>query len=193
MVYGALMVTWRRGMTRLLTLAAATAVFFAAQMLGPAQASTVTYNLALSAIIGGEDGTGSLTVDGPIASSGFETFTSASTGGLDSLSFLISGNSFTLGNAAGTSSATFLNGSLISLAYAGALAGATLSLTLNSAGLVYSYLDLGDPTLTTVGAISASATPLPATWTMMLIGLVGLGLVLSRRKVRGTFVSPAPA
>jgi hypothetical protein len=48
--------------------------------------------------------------------------------GLKVLSFLINGNDFTLGNAQGTSSATFFNGSLISLAFAGILGGATLSL-----------------------------------------------------------------
>src|ERR1700694_1970931 len=75
-------------MSRILILAA-TAVFFAAQMLGSARASAVTYDLTLKdTFFGPESGTGTLTVDGPIVS-GLEIFTSASGGGLNSLSFLI--------------------------------------------------------------------------------------------------------
>ena len=177
-------------MSRILILAA-TAVFFAAQMLGSARASAVTYDLTLKdTFFGPESGTGTLTVNGPIVS-GLEIFTSASGGGLNSLSFLIGGNNFTLGSALGTSSATFFNGSLISLAYAGALGGATLSL--NTAGLSYFYLDFGNRSLASAGTISSSATPLPATWTMMLAGLAGFGFFLYRRKRPDTFTGMVAA
>ncbi len=169
-------------MTSRMVLVAATVVL-AAQVLG-SSARASTYSLTLAdTLFGPESGTGTLTVNGPIAG-GLETFTSAS-GGLSSLSFLIDGSDFTLGNALGTSSATFFNGDLINLAYAGALGGATLSL--NTAGLFYSYMNLGDMGSASAGTISSSATPLPATWTMMLIGLAGLGFFLHRRKGSDTF------
>jgi hypothetical protein len=41
-------------------------------------------------------------------------------------------------------------------------------------------IDFGDPFVS--GSISASATPLPPTWTMMLLGLAGLGFMLGRPK-----------
>ncbi len=162
---------------------AATVAFLVAQMLGTAQASTVTYDLTLSETFGLESGTGILTVNGPIAS-GIQTFTSAS-GGLSSLSFSIDGSNFSLANALVTSSATFFNGNLTSLFYLGALDGFQLSL--DTLGLVYSYTDLLNIRHDTVGTISASATPLPPTWTMMLIGLAGFGFFLHRRKRRDEF------
>jgi hypothetical protein len=164
-------------MSRIL-ISAATAVFLAAQMLGAAQASTVTYNLTLTDTFGPEGGTGTLIVNGPITS-GTNTFTSGSGGGLNSLSFLIDGSNFTLGSALGTSSATFSNGNLTSLFYLGALGGFKLSL--GTVGLGYVYGDLFNLSHNSMGTISASATPLPPTWTMMLIGLAGFGFMLYRR------------
>jgi hypothetical protein len=158
-------------------ISAATAAFFAAQMLGAAQASTVTYNLTLTDTFGPEGGTGTLIINGPITS-GTKTFTSGG-GGLNSLSFLIDGTHFTLGNALSTSSATFSNGNLTSLFYLSALDGFKLSL--DTVGLGYVYSDLFNTNHDSIGNISASATPLPPTWTMMLIGLAGFGFMLYRR------------
>ena len=175
---------------RLIT--ATTVAFLAMPMLGAAQASTVTYNLALTDTIGPESGTGTLTVNGPIASTGLEIFTSGG-GGLNSLNFTIDGSQFTLGAGPGAS-ATFLNGNLISLNYAGALSGGKL--TLGTAGLGFLYRDAIIGSHTSVGTISdslASATPLPPTWTLILIGLAGLGVMLHRRKGRDNVLDAVPA
>jgi hypothetical protein len=158
---------------------AATAAFFATQLLGAAHASTVTYNLALTETLGPESGTGTLTINGPIAG-GVNTYTSASGGGLTSLSFSIDGSTFGLGNALGTSSATFSNGNLVALYYVGALDGFKLSL--DTLGLGYGYTDLLNLSHDSIGTISAIATPLPPTWTILLIGLAGLGFFLYRKK-----------
>ena len=48
----------------------------------------------------------------------------------------------------------------------------------SNGGVVITDLDLTDAT-------NANATPLPATWTVMLIGLVGLGFIACRRQRLG--------
>jgi hypothetical protein len=166
-------------MTSRILISATTVAFLIGQMLGAAQASTVTYNLFLKDTSGPEGGSGILSVNGPIPGSGLDIFTPGG-GGLTSLSFTIDGSNFTLGSALPGASATFLNGNLISLFYMGVLGGAKL--TLDTVGLGYFYLDLNDLSHTSVGTISASATPLPSTWTMMLIGIAGFGFFIYRKK-----------
>jgi hypothetical protein len=173
--------------SRVLMSAAAAAVL-GAQMLGAAQASTVTYNLSLTSTKGPESGTGSFIVNGPIASTGIQNFAAGS--GLVSMDFLIDGNDFKLSNASGAD-VTFLNGNLINIAYAGALGGITFNL--DTLSLVYGYIDFNNLGHDSVGTISAAATPLPPTWTMMLIGLAGFGVMMYRRKARDTFVGAVPA
>jgi hypothetical protein len=51
------------------------------------------------------------------------------------------------------------------------------TLTFSSDGFGNS-IDSSDPFVS--GSISAAATPLPATWTMLLLGLAGLGFILAR-------------
>jgi hypothetical protein len=180
------MVIWSKGsgggtekmiMSRFL-IPATTGAFLAAQMLGAAHAATVTYDLALTPVTGIESGTGTLVVTGPI--SGTETLFTNS--GLDSLSFAIDGNNFTLANALFSPNVTFVGGNLASISYTGILNGVTF--VLDTGGLFYIYNSLNNLAVDTVGTISASATPLPATWTMMLIGLAGFGFMLYRRKER---------
>ena len=142
------------------------------------EASTVAYSLDLSATMGPESGSGSFSVNGPIATNGLSVFTAAT--GLDSLNFSIDGYSFTLANALSNASVAFDNGKLISIAYSGDLNG--FKLDLGTLGLNYAFLDFVNPGLSSVGTISASATPLPATWTLMLTGLLGFGFWSYRRK-----------
>jgi hypothetical protein len=104
---------------------------------------------------------------------------------------LIDGNNFTLANALPGASVTFRNGNLINLFYMADLGG--IKLTLNTVGLGYVYGDLINLSHSSAGTISASATPLPPTWTMMLIGLAGFGLMLYRRKGRDAFIGAVPA
>jgi hypothetical protein len=164
-------------MTRIL-ISAATTALLTAQLLGAAHASTISYNLALNNTFGPENGTGSFTVNGPIASTGLEVFTA--TTGLSSLNFLIDGATFTLGNALPGADVTFFNGKLTNIAYAGFSNG--INLTLDTLGLYYLFKDADKPNIDSAGTISASATPLPSTWSMMLIGLAGFGFMLLRKK-----------
>jgi hypothetical protein len=171
-------------------ISAATAAFLATQMAGTAGA--VTYNLTLNNVLGPEGGTGSFMVNGSVPSTGLDIFTAGN--GLTSLSFSIDNNNFSLANALPGASVAFFNGSLKSIFYTGLLNGA--SFDLNTGGLFYSYVDLSDRTHSSAGTISdpsPSATPLPATWTMMLIGLAGLGVMLYRRKERETSAATVPA
>ena len=175
--------------TSRLLISAAAAVFLGAYASAPAQASTITFNLALTSLLGPESGTGSLTVNGPV---GNQTFTSSS-GGLESLNIFIDGQDFTLGNAQqGAVRAKFSNGNFESLSYVGILGGD--SLTIGANGFV--FIDT-NPFLSTTGSVSdpppVSATPLPPTWTMLLIGLAAFGLILSRRKGRDAFAGAVPA
>ena len=154
---------------------------FALLSTGCSEASTLTYDLALTSSSGPESGLGTFTVNGPIASTGLTVFTAGS--GLSSLNFSIDNNNFTLANELVNASVTFNNGNLINVAYFGALDG--FKLDLGTAGLNYAFIDLINSSLTSTGTISASpvsAAPLPPSWTLMLIGLAGLGVVAYRRK-----------
>jgi hypothetical protein len=170
---------------------AATTAFLAAQALAPAQASTVTYDLTLSTIIGVDGGTGILTVNGPVSNN---TFTPGS-GGLISLSLFIDGGTFTLNNALPGTSATFKNGILTSLLYWGNSGGDTLGLFSGGGPSRSGYILSGPDDLSfgTFSGSPVSATPLPPTWTMMLIGLAGFGFMLYRRNRRDSFAGVVPA
>ena len=157
---------------------------------GGVKASTLTYNLVLSNTSGPENGIGSFTINGPVASTGVSVFTAGS--GLTSLNFTIDGSSFSLSNALVNASVIFSGGNLTSIAYLGAANG--FQLDLGTLGLSYAFVDLLNSRLDSAGNISASsvsATPLPSSWTLMLIGLAGGGLVAYRRKNNKMSFAPA--
>jgi PEP-CTERM motif len=163
-------------------LAALVAVLLAAFSVGNCKASSF-YNLTLTNTIGPEGGSGSFTIDGPIANTGLSVFTAGH--GLTSLNFSIDGSSFSLANELLNSSVIFNDGNLINVAYLGSLNG--FNLDLGTFGLNYGFVDLVNASLDSFGSISGSpvsATPLPPSWTLMLIGLAGFGLVAYRRKRR---------
>jgi hypothetical protein len=180
-----------------LTGALATLAF--GQLTTTAQASAVTYDLTLQGIYGGlVGGTGSFTVDGPINSTGLETFTVSD--GLD-LSFTIDGNTFSSAPG-GYASVTFNNGQLQSIGYAGTLD--TWSFSLVTGLLNYIYVDLVDPAHSTFGNITAqleatsqvSNAPLPAALPLFASGLGGIGMFgwWRRRKAkRNETAAPAAA
>jgi hypothetical protein len=152
-----------------------------------AEASTLTYDMVLNSSAGPESGQGSFTVSGPIASTGLTVFTAGS--GLSALNFSIDNTTFTLANELLNATVTFNNGSLISVAYLGSLDG--FKLDLGTAGLNYAFVDLINAGLTSIGSIAASPVseaPLPPSWTLMLIGLAGFGVVAYRRR---SSVAPA--
>ena len=84
-------------------LIAAIVALVGAQMSGAALASTVTYDLTLSdTLYGPESGTGMLTVNGPVTTNSF----TSNGGGLDSLSIVIDGQTYTLSNVVGLAEAS---------------------------------------------------------------------------------------
>jgi len=166
--------------------------FLAAQIPLAAQASTITFDLTLTdSIYGPTSGSGTLNVDAPI-SNPLDIFTSNG-GGLNALSININNEDFTLQQALLPATATFSAGDLTNISYMGMMDG--FKLNLDTTGLFYLYTDANNWTLTSVGRISAveapSVTPLPASSVLFATGLVGLGLLMTRR--RKTQARPALA
>jgi hypothetical protein len=161
---------WRGKMK--IKIAVLTLALFTLISIGSSKAST--YNLVLDSSNGSAVGNGSFSVSGTITNTVSGTFTPTS------LDFSIDGDNFTLSNALSSPIVTFDKGVLVSIAYLGSMNG--FSLDLGTLGLGYVFADLSDPSLGSIGSISASATPLPPSWTLMLIGLAGAGFVAHRRK-----------
>jgi hypothetical protein len=151
-----------------LAISAAAAGFLMGHIVEPAQAST--YDLTLTPLTGPDSGTGTFSINGP---AGTGTYA------LTSVDISIDGHNYTLGNGAGT--ATFSGGVFEGLTYGGQV-GVGLD-TLELFAPVRSYFFLDVDSSGTFGTVSAtpSATPLPSTWTTMLVGLAGLAFVLYRR------------
>ena len=99
---------------------------------------------------------------------------------LNSLDFKIGGHDFTLNNDLLPAMVTFDSGKLVGIAYAGVLG--LFQFDLDTVGLGYMYVSNG---LASFGTISpgVSATPLPPSWSLMLLGL-GAGIAAFRRKAR---------
>jgi hypothetical protein len=150
----------------------------AAQLPSAARASTVQYDLTLTPTTGSIGGTGYFDVLTPVNGSGVNDLTA--------LSITIDGQTFNLSNEIGAATATFTDGVLSSLNYAGALlSGFNLDL-LGTGGLTYNFLDAGISAALASGTISAAdpppTTPLPSTVVLFATGLLGLLLVNYRRK-----------
>src|SRR6185437_5469606 len=159
--------------------------FVAAQIPIAAQASTaVTFDLTLyNSSFGPTSGSGTLQVNGPL-SSGLETLTSQTGGGLDYLSININNEDFKLQQALGLTTATFNDGNLTNLSYVGTMDGYKLDLA--TTGMFYLYVDANNWSLTSEGSISAvdppGVAPLPASSILFATGLLGLGLLLTYRR-----------
>jgi hypothetical protein len=172
------------------SLIAATAALFAVQIPGAAEASTLTYDLTLNPLCssgcGPESGTGSFTITvPPVGSSGNLT----EGHGLTAMNFMIDGLDFTLNNSSEVG--YYYNGSTLvldNIGYTGTIGNFELT-GVSLGGYYFGDSAPGGWQYDTNGSLSAevSAAPLPATWSMMLIGLVGIGLITHR----GTKKRPA--
>jgi hypothetical protein len=161
----------------------------AAQMPGRASASTVTYDLVLTATSGPESSpTGSFfTVITPTPSTSFDT---VANGQLIAMSFTIDGMTFNLANS--TSAGVGFNNTgpntpevINNISYTGQ--NGNFVFQLSTGGFTYSFSDSADRTLNSSGTITATlapAVPEPSTWAMMILGFLALGWLAYRRKDR---------
>jgi hypothetical protein len=167
-----------------LFLLAAVAALTISQFPGRAQASTVTYDLELTAASGPESGTGSFTVVTPTPSTSFDT---VANGLLTGMSFTIDGMIFNLANS--TSAGVGFNNTgpstpevINTINYTGQ--NNSFVFQLSAGGFGYSFSDSANPALNSRGTIVATlapAVPEPSTWAMMILGFCGLGFMAYRR------------
>jgi hypothetical protein len=165
-----------------------------------AHADTI-YNLTLTPYYGPAGGTGTLDLNSAPSASGLSVYlanpTTANT--IESLNFSLDGGQFTfnLGEADGTANtistngtqATFLNGALIALTYNANIA--SLSITLDSGSLYYTFTDTANQSDSTSGYItqgaittsSPAAAPEPSSLIFLGTGVLGLAGVVRRRIV----------
>lgn len=163
------------------SLMAMTVALFAVLIPGAAaRASTLTYNLTLTPLLGPESGTGSFTITAPqVGSSGILT----KGNGLTAMDFKIDGLDFKLNNSSEVT--YFYQGANLVLASIGFFGTVgkdhLLSFILGGTG-GYFFADNGGSASDTVGSVSVSATPLPTTLPLLATGLGALVLVGLWRK-----------
>ena len=152
-----------------------------------AHASSVTYDLTLTNVIGNvSGGTGSFTIDGS-PNGFFKEFSQygASGSALTNLSFSIGGDTFGLANSIGNASVDFLLGSLVSVNYVGSLNN-SITISLTSGLLGYTYIDAVGHEISS-GFISASRStavaPEPSTLLLFSTGAIGFAAFGARKFV----------
>jgi hypothetical protein len=148
------------------------AVLMGAQVPTAVQASTLTYDVTLSAILGPESGTGSFTINPPPVGSG-GTLTAGN------LNFEIDHVNFNSTNSSASVSYFYQGSTLV-------LAGLILngqagldhlfSITLGSNGGIYTFSD-NAPADYTFGSAKVSATPLPTSLPLLATGLGVLAMI----------------
>jgi hypothetical protein len=158
----------------------------AAQIPDHASASTVTYNLVLTATSGPESSlTGSsFTVVTPTSSTNFDT---AANGQLTAMTFLIDGQTFNLANS-NSAGVGFSNSGvgtpevINTINYSGPSGSSVFSFS--TGGFGYSFSDSANSSLDSHGTITATiaAVPEPSTWALMILGFAGIGFMTYRRK-----------
>lgn len=157
----------------------AVAVLLGAQAPTAVQASTLSYNVSLTAVYGPESGTGSFTINAPSSGGGILSQGS----GLTAMNFVIDGVTFGLDSSSAVS--YFYQGSTLVLAglvYGGQIGADTLfSITLGSNG-AYSFTDSANRSLDTIGAVSVSQTPLPTSLPLLATGLGIIAMIGWYRK-----------
>jgi hypothetical protein len=165
----------------------------AAQIPSRADASTVTYNLVLTATSGPESGSGSFTVTTPTPSTSFDTVGN----GLTAMTFTIDSMTFNLLNS--TSAGVGFNNNglgtpeiINTINYTGQ--NDSFVFQLSAGGFGYTFTDSANNNLSSKGTIVATlapAVPEPATWAMMILGFAGVGFMTYRRKQNGAALAVA--
>jgi hypothetical protein len=165
----------------------------AAQIPGRADASTVTYNLVLTATSGPESGSGSFTVVTPTFSTSFDTVANSQ---LTAMTFMIDGMTFNLLNSTSAGVGFNNNGPstpeiINNISYSGQ--NDSFVFQLSTGGFGYTFTDTANSELSSRGTIEAtiSAVPEPSTWAMMILGFCSLGFMAYRRKRNGSALSVA--
>lgn len=161
--------------TRLYASLIAAAVLLGAQVPAAVQASTLSYNVTLTAISGPESGSGSFTITAPPPGSGGVLTQGA---GLTAMNFSIDGVNFGLDSKSAVS--YFYSGSTLVLAglvYGGQVGtDALFSITLGTTG-GYTFTDTAKASLDTIGSVSVSQTPLPTSLPLLATGLCVLAMI----------------
>jgi len=154
-----------------------------------AHASPVTYDVVLNNVVGNTgNGSGSFTINNPPTSS-FQTYSTAN-GGLTDMSFTIGGDTFDLHNAftnilGNFGEVDFLLGNLVSVDYIGGDINKKVDFTLKSGLLFYTFNDLvnGEFSSGYITTADPSNSPVPEPTTLLLFGtgMLGLGVLASRK------------
>jgi hypothetical protein len=154
-----------------------------------AHATPVTYNVVLNNVFGNTgNGSGSFTITNPPTS--LTNTYSTTNGGLTNLNFSIGGDVFNLGNALNNyGEVDFLLGDLVSVFYSGGDVSESVDFYLQSGLLFYNFTDFYKGEFSTgyitstVAQSGPSNSPVPEPTTFLLFGtgLIGLGVLASRK------------
>jgi PEP-CTERM motif len=136
------------------------------------------YDLTLTSTSGPTSGTGVLSLTSAVPSSGLDSLGPGPVAGVDLFTVTIDGHLFNLTNT--FTNVSFLNGALFNLGFA-AFAS---PLQVTASGTTYTFADISNQSVDSLGSITAIAAPVPeaSTWAMLLLGFAGLGFMAYRRK-----------